>query len=441
MKNFKWTQMAVNNSDNKYGVAKWIVDPTAGNGTHTTIASALTSASSGDTIFIRPGTYTEDLTLKAGVSLTAFDCNSQQRNVIISGNATATFAGTASISGIALQTNSTSILSVTGSSATVIRLFNCYLNVATSSQTGIVFSSSSASASIEIKNCSFDLNAATTKVFAHSSAGSMTIDYSYFSNTISSTTASTCSAGALGLQYDQGYFFLAASGTSSVSAMSCLFGSISNTTQVVVSGTSATVFTNSRLQGGSSAAVTVGSGSNLVLHNCILDSTNTNAVSGAGTVFVTPISYTSTGQGNSVTTVNDHAFGRKGTWTPVVTFGGGNTGLTYTIAPTGTYWRIGSVVFFKINFTINSNGTSTGEFRVTIPFTSAADQLTRIPAVVFSTSNAFVGTGTMSMGAIGVSETYMNVGSFGDAGFTGNLDETNFTNGSALSATGFYWVT
>jgi hypothetical protein len=47
----------------------------------------------------------------------------------------------------------------------------------------------------------------------------------------------------------------------------------------------------------------------------------------------------------------------------------------------------------------------------------------------------------MSMGAIGVSETYMNVGSFGDAGFTGNLDETNFTNGSALSATGFYWVT
>jgi hypothetical protein len=47
----------------------------------------------------------------------------------------------------------------------------------------------------------------------------------------------------------------------------------------------------------------------------------------------------------------------------------------------------------------------------------------------------------MSMGGINASGTYMNIASLGDAGFTGNLDETNFTDGSTLSATGFYWVT
>jgi pectin methylesterase-like acyl-CoA thioesterase len=58
-------------STNNYGPAKFIVSSSAANGTHTTIAAALTSASTGDTIFIRPGTYTENLTLKAGVNLTA----------------------------------------------------------------------------------------------------------------------------------------------------------------------------------------------------------------------------------------------------------------------------------------------------------------------------------------------------------------------------------
>jgi len=58
-------------SDNNYGTAKLIVDATAGSGNYTTIAAALAAASSGQTIFIRPGTYTENLTLVAGVNLTS----------------------------------------------------------------------------------------------------------------------------------------------------------------------------------------------------------------------------------------------------------------------------------------------------------------------------------------------------------------------------------
>ena len=68
--------MAVNNSTNRYAVANFIVAPTIQEGAnYTSIAAAIADASSGDTIFIKPGTYTEDLTLKAGVYLTAFNTN------------------------------------------------------------------------------------------------------------------------------------------------------------------------------------------------------------------------------------------------------------------------------------------------------------------------------------------------------------------------------
>src|SRR5690242_8473255 len=111
---------------NTFTTAKWIVSATASDGTHTTIGAALTSASSGDTIFIRPGTYTENLTLKAGVNLTAYTCDALTPNVTISGTCTFTAAGTVSISGIRLQTNSAALLAVTGSAASIVNLDNCY---------------------------------------------------------------------------------------------------------------------------------------------------------------------------------------------------------------------------------------------------------------------------------------------------------------------------
>ena len=49
----------------------------------------------------------------------------------------------------------------------------------------------------------------------------------------------------------------------------------------------------------------------------------------------------------------------EGTWTPVFTFGGGSTGLTY-YNQTGTYTRIGDVVFFWCSIHKSGNGSSTG---------------------------------------------------------------------------------
>ena len=135
-------------STNTFTTAKWIVSPTASDGTHTTIAAALTAASSGDTIFIRPGIYTENPTLKAGVNLSAYICDAFTPNVTISGKCTFTGSGIVSISGIRLQTNNDFLLAVTGSSASVVKLINCYFDI--TNHTAISYTSSSASSQINM---------------------------------------------------------------------------------------------------------------------------------------------------------------------------------------------------------------------------------------------------------------------------------------------------
>ena len=92
-----------------------------GTGTHTTIGAALSAASAGTTIFIKPGTYTENPALVAGVNLTAWLTDADSGTVIINGKCTFSSAGTVIISGIQLLTNSDYFLSITGANASVVQ--------------------------------------------------------------------------------------------------------------------------------------------------------------------------------------------------------------------------------------------------------------------------------------------------------------------------------
>lgn len=58
--------MAISNPSQQFGNSKFVVDPTLGVGSYQTITAALAASSSGDTIYIRPGTYTENLTANLG---------------------------------------------------------------------------------------------------------------------------------------------------------------------------------------------------------------------------------------------------------------------------------------------------------------------------------------------------------------------------------------
>ncbi len=68
--------------------------------------------------------------------------------------------------------------------------------------------------------------------------------------------------------------------------------------------------------------------------------------------------------GNETLTVYD-----EGTWTPILRFGTGTTGITYT-TQTGVYTRIGNRVFIHCLITLSSKGSSTGNADISgLPFT------------------------------------------------------------------------
>ena len=292
--------MVSKTADNNFATAKWIVDATAGRGTHTTIASALASASSGDTIFIRPGTYTENPTLKAGVNLAAFECDALTPNVIINGTCTATFAGACSISGIRLQTNSATFLTVSGSAATIVWLKNCFLNC--SNNNGISYSSSSSSSQINILDCYGDVGTTGITLFTSSSAGTLQIRYTKITNSGGSSTASTASAGSVLTTYLIFFIPITTSSTATLSFNLCNIDTTGqNVTCLTLGGSGTNSCLNTSLKSGTASTISISS--NLTLEFCEVSSSNANAITGGGTLNVGIITFESSSSTINTTTV------------------------------------------------------------------------------------------------------------------------------------------
>ncbi len=189
-----------------YSTAKGHIVDATGHGDFSTIQAAINAAVSGQTIFIRPGTYTENLTLKAGVNLTAFTGDSdwpnfggstQTGNVIIIGKMSYSGAGTVSVSNIFLQTNSDYILEVTGSAASVVNLNTCYLNMTNGS--GIHYTTSNSIAAINLNTCNGNLGTTGITNFVSTATGYLIFTSCLFNNGGVSTTSSTMSAGSLNI--------------------------------------------------------------------------------------------------------------------------------------------------------------------------------------------------------------------------------------------------
>lgn len=377
--------MPQNTGDNKFGVAKWIVDPSLANGTHSTIASAISSAASGETIFIRPGTYTENLTLKAGVNICAFDCDSTTPNVTIIGTCTLSSAGTVSMSGIRLQTNSAAFLAVTGSAASIVNLNSCYLNA--TNATGISFTSANTSAIINIAYCTADLTTTGIAYFNQSSTGALIYKYCRFENTGVSTTASTISAGVVDCWYTRFGSPITSSGTAALQMRySRIHCDNLNTTALTCGGSGSHVIVNGSLSSGSASTISVGV--SLSISTSDIDSSNTNAITGAGSITYGNLTFTSTSSLINTTTkvgrnidtggisfdagVNTLSNYEAGSFTPTVTASGTPPTVTYSVQ-IGRYTRVGNRCFIQGTVTLASASGGTGTVRIGgLPFTSEA---------------------------------------------------------------------
>lgn len=364
---------------NNYGPAKFIVSSNAYEGTHTTITAALTAATSGDTIFIRPGTYTENLTLKAGVNLAAFEGDDDTPNVTISGKATFSTVGTISISNIRLQTNSDFFLVLSGSVASIIYLKSCYLNC--SNNTGISYTSSSASSQIYIDTCFGNIGTTGIAYFANSSAGIMWFLNCFLTNTGASSTANTVSAGNVTFFHTVFSNPVTSSSTGSFGFFySNIDTSATNSTSFTVGGSSVHQIFESVMYSGAASAITISQ--TLNIRNCIVDSSNTNAITGGGTINYSGLSFNNTSSTiNTTTQVGGTLIGSKNTapssgflgeqirsvGTAVSVGNGSPTNIT-SINLTAGIWDISGLVvqtesitatFFDIAISVNT-GSFTG---------------------------------------------------------------------------------
>ncbi len=338
---------------NPMSSSRWIVDPLGFNGTHTTITSAITSATSGDTIFILPGTYTENPTLKAGVNLTAYQGDGYNGHVIINGKCTMTTAGTVVISGIELQTNSDFFLAVTGSAASIVYLVNCVMNAL--NNTGISHTSSSSSSILIFIDCQGSIGTTGITLFVSTSAGSMSFQNCILGNGGGSTTPSSVSTGSI--SFFEGLVGFPCS-TSSVGVINTDHASFNtgNATCLTTAGTGGGTLQFTEFQSGTASALSIGSGTSVNLFTCNINSQNTNAITGAGTINYSDVSYC----GNSTTintttqsikpsscfqTIVRQVFTASGTYTPtagmkncdIEVLGGGGGGGGVGASPTVSF--------------------------------------------------------------------------------------------------------
>ena len=398
--------------------AKWIVDPTANRGTHQTIAGALTAASSGETIFIRPGTYTENLTLKVGVNLCSFDCDALTPNVTIIGKMSLSTAGTVTISGIRLQTNSDNILAITGSAATNVNLVDCYINATNATA---ITNASSGGSKIYLRNCRGNLGTTGIAYFALTQTNSIAFDYCHLLNDgislTSSTAANSCSIETF-------FTTILNQITTSNSAVCNLIytvveagGSIAQTA-LTANGTGGGSALYCRFVSNTASAISVGVGASYILENCVIDSLNTNAIVGAGTVSIAGLSFLGT---SNITTTTQTIISEG----PSRKIGSTNTGNTNTFTVTNPSDTASSAALINVSV----GGTSSADAFQTF---TVAGTTNWSQGVDNSASDAFVIAASTALGTTNV----MSVATTGEVNFPLQSAFLAFQPSNATNATG-----
>ena len=274
-------------------VTPYVVDASitgGARGTYTTIALALAAAvtdgasiSVVKNIYIRPGLYTENNTISPGINLVGLvdqEASGGTPAVTIVGTLTFTGTGSYAISNINLQTNSAPIISVTGTNAVLVHVTNC--NMVISNNTAI--SCSNANATINYINCTSQITTTGISLFAMT-GGNLTWDNSDCGNPGLSTTASTATTGIIAFNYCFIDIPITTSSTASmINNWSTFDTSAQNVTPLTIGGSGTNDLNYCNIAAGSASAVSIGMGATCGTYECNINSTNTNAITGAGTI-------------------------------------------------------------------------------------------------------------------------------------------------------------
>ncbi len=242
-----------------------------------TVQHAIDSASTGTTVFIFPGTYTENITLKAGVSLTS----PVKFGVYIVGNLSSEFTGTVVCDGIIFQSSTGITVAFSGTGAQNLQLVNgCSVNSGSGDAFRWTNTNSASKIYFEDGTCNVSASGSSARCFysATGSAGS------FIANRVSfkvNNANNVCLAigGAVGFTH-----------TADMVNGQAVVSDTATYTSATVSHTTTSV----------PSVVTNSTGLTTLL-NCIQIGTSVPMVDGAGAFAEAAIVYPSTGKGTAST--------------------------------------------------------------------------------------------------------------------------------------------
>ena len=275
--------------------ANYIVDPNGTKAEYTTLATAYAAASSGDIIFIKEGTYTEDLTIDKNISIVGFLGENRPGTLLVKLSGKLTFSGNykVRIQGISHSTNGDNLIDCNGNDANVW-YENCNVSVETAI-TGYVLDGSGSTGNIYLSNC-YVLGTGTAKLFDISVSGKVFWIHNTWLEGF--TTASTMSNSTVNVNNSKGMTPLAITGAGRILADKMWFGALkspfSNTQFLTVSSSNASAIRNSYISSGTEVAITVTSGTLSLTQSTIQSTNGTAVIDGAGTLEYAGLSFLST---------------------------------------------------------------------------------------------------------------------------------------------------
>jgi len=284
-----------------FSLTPYIVGPDI-HSQYATIAAAIAAAvgagastASPANIYVKPknGGYTENNTLSDGINIVGFG-----GQVYVTGKFSMTGNGTASLSNLYLTTNSDYIISLTGANSPQLNIYNCYFNC--SNNTAILYSAAGGGA-IFIYNSNGNLATSGIAYFNDSSVGKITFIGGFYQNQGGSSTASTNSGTTACQFYQMGEFGNAV--TTSGSGILGVFQSNMSGALIVNGTTGADAITLSNINGGTSSALSIGAGATCQVTHTDAYSSNTNVITGAGTLIYAIISFSGSSSTVNTSTV------------------------------------------------------------------------------------------------------------------------------------------
>ena len=344
--------------ENRAHMTPYVVDASAiigSRGTFTTIGAAYAAAVADGLprdVYIRPGTYSEDLIMSPQINLVAFGGDGATPNVTIIGKLTFTAGGNVNVYGVRLQTNGDYSIVVSGANASVLSFENCYLNA--SNHTLINYTNSNSSSNIIIRRSLYNVNGTQT---LHDATGAGAIRYHYcgYDGSVS-TKVSNNSAGDIQGLYSGFPVPFSTSGTGFMQFKHCDWAILA--TVLTFNGSGGGEINHCEIDGGNNSPISLG-GVNLTAYNSSLrKGTSGDAITGTGSVNYSLLSYP--GAGDTIAagiTQNLQSTGPKIQLSsgPAIMGGSGSPNGVVTAAK-GSMWLRTDGTTINNRFYINSNG-------------------------------------------------------------------------------------